>query len=382
MSGFSFDIHARDGAARTGLVNTPRGEIRTPAFMPVGTQGTVKALAPEAVRAAGADIVLSNTYHLLLRPGVERIDRLGGLHRLMNWPRPILTDSGGFQIMSLAHLRKLSEEGVSFRSHIDGSAHLLTPERSIEAQRLIGSDIVMVLDECTPYPATHDEAAKSMELSMRWAKRSRTAHDVAPRGALFGIVQGSVFADLRKISAEALIDIGFEGYAVGGLAVGEGQPLMFEAIEATIPHLPDNRPRYAMGVGMPSDIVGAVMRGIDMFDCVLPTRSGRRSQAFTRNGQVNLRNARHAEDLSPLDPACACPACTSYSRAYLHHLTKAQEILGAVLLSIHNITYYQDLMAGLRQAISDGRLQAHAREVLAALGPSASERAAAKILSD
>jgi queuine tRNA-ribosyltransferase len=375
MPAFGFQIHARDGAARLGTVTTPRGDIRTPAFMPVGTQGTVKALLPESVRAAGADIVLSNTYHLMLRPGAERIDRLGGLHKLMNWPRPILTDSGGFQVMSLAHLRKLSEEGVSFRSHIDGSAHLLTPEASVEAQRLIGSDIVMVLDECTAYPATRDEAATSMELSMRWAKRSRIAHDLAPRGALFGIVQGSVFSDLRRHSVEALREIGFEGYAVGGLAVGEGQALMFEAIEASVPYLPEDRPRYAMGVGMPSDIVGAVMRGIDMFDCVLPTRSGRRAQAFTRHGAVNLRNARHAEDLGPLDSQCACPACTSYSRAYLHHLVKAQEILGAVLLSLHNITYYQDLMAGLRQAIGEGRLADHAREVLAALGPKAKDGA-------
>jgi queuine tRNA-ribosyltransferase len=381
MSSFGFAIHARDGAARLGTVKTPRGEIRTPAFMPVGTQGTVKALMPEAVKATGADIVLSNTYHLMLRPGAERIDRLGGLHRLMNWSGPILTDSGGFQVMSLAHLRKLSEEGVSFRSHIDGSAHLLTPEKSIEAQRLIGSDIVMVLDECTPYPATYDQAAISMALSMRWAKRSRIAHDNGPpRGALFGIVQGSVFADLRRQSAEQLIDIGFEGYAVGGLAVGEGQELMFEAIDASIPHLPDNRPRYAMGVGMPSDIIGAVMRGIDMFDCVLPTRSGRRAKAFTRQGTVNLRNAKHAEDLAPLDSACSCPACTSYSRAYIYHLIKAQEILGAVLVSLHNVQYYQDLMAGIRAAIAEGRLTQFAAETLAALGKSAKEKLAAGVV--
>ena len=351
---FRFQLQATHGAARTGLIATPRGEIRTPAFMPVGTAATVKAMTPEGVRATGADIILGNTYHLMLRPGAERMERLGGLHRFMNWPRPILTDSGGFQVMSLANLRKITEEGVRFRSHIDGSAHMLTPERSMEIQRMLGSDIVMAFDECTPFPATHAVAEASMELSMRWALRSKQAFGDRPGHALFGIVQGGVYADLRARSADALKAIGFDGYAVGGLAVGEGQEAMFATLDVTVPHLPADRPRYLMGVGKPSDIVGAVARGIDMFDCVLPTRSGRNAQAFTREGTLNIRNARFAEDLSPLDPGCACPTCTNYSRAYLHHLDRSKEILGAMLMTQHNLTFYQDMMAAIRTAIADG----------------------------
>ena len=351
---FRFQLQATHGAARTGLIATPRGEIRTPAFMPVGTAATVKAMTPEGVRATGADIILGNTYHLMLRPGAERMERLGGLHSFMNWPRPILTDSGGFQVMSLANLRKITEEGVRFRSHIDGSAHMLTPERSMEIQRMLGSDIVMAFDECTPFPATHAVAEASMELSMRWALRSKQAFGDRPGHALFGIVQGGVYADLRARSADALKAIGFDGYAVGGLAVGEGQEAMFATLDVTVPHLPADRPRYLMGVGKPSDIVGAVARGIDMFDCVLPTRSGRNAQAFTREGTLNIRNARFAEDLSPLDPGCACPTCTNYSRAYLHHLDRSKEILGAMLMTQHNLTFYQDMMAAIRAAIADG----------------------------
>ncbi len=357
---FALDVTARDGRARTGVLRTPRGEIRTPAFMPVGTAATVKAMKPEDVRATGADIILGNTYHLMLRPGAERVARLGGLHRFMNWSRPILTDSGGFQVMSLAQLRTIDEDGVRFRSHIDGTAHVLTPERSMEIQRLLGSDIVMAFDECTPYPAAHETAAASMRLSMRWAARSRKAFDdLGGReagSALFGIVQGGVYPDLRAESAAALKDIGFEGYAVGGLAVGEGQELMFEVLDHTVPHLPEDRPRYLMGVGKPDDIVGAVQRGIDMFDCVLPTRSGRNAQAFTRRGTVNFKNARHLDDPRPLDEDCRCNLCRNYSRAYMAHLVRAGEILGAMLLTEHNLTYYQDLMAGLREAIATGRL--------------------------
>ncbi|MEX1147222.1 MAG: tRNA guanosine(34) transglycosylase Tgt [Sphingomonadales bacterium] len=356
----AFTVTATDGAARTGVIVMGRGDIRTPAFMPVGTAATVKAMKPEAVRETGADIILGNTYHLMLRPTAERIAHLGGLHKFMNWPRPILTDSGGFQVMSLAKLRKITEEGVAFQSHIDGSRHMLSPERSMEIQSLLGSDIVMAFDECTPWPASHDVAAKSMALSMRWARRSRAAFDGLggneAGSALFGIVQGSTYADLRRESAEALLDIGFEGYAVGGLAVGEGADRMFEVLDYTTPALPADRPRYLMGVGKPSDIVGAVMRGIDMFDCVLPTRSGRNAQAFTRRGTVNLRNARHRDDPRPLDEDCRCSACRSYSRAYLSHLDRAGEILGAMLLTEHNLTYYQDLMQGLRDAISAGNL--------------------------
>lgn len=362
---FSFDIHATDGRARSGVIRMERGEIRTPAFMPVGTAATVKAMRPEEVRAAGADIILGNTYHLMLRPGAERIARLGGLHRFMNWDRPILTDSGGFQVMSLGTLAKLTEDGVSFRSHLDGSKHMVTPERSIDIQRLLGSDIVMAFDECTPWPATHERAEKSMRLSMRWARRSRDRFLQTEGGALFGIQQGSTFLDLRRESADQLVDIGFEGYAIGGLAVGEGQEAMFEVLDAAPGMLPADRPRYLMGVGKPDDILGAVERGVDMFDCVLPTRSGRTAQAFTSRGPVNLRNARHGEDMSPLDPACPCPVCNHYGRAYLHHLVRNGEILGAMLLTQHNIYYYQNLMADMRTAIAAGALQKFATDTRA-----------------
>ena len=364
MSNFSFTLEARDGAARAGVIHTPRGEIQTPAFMPVGTAGTVKAMLPGSVRETGADIVLGNTYHLMLRPGAERIAKLGGLHRFMNWPHPILTDSGGYQVMSLSQLRKMEEIGVTFRSHIDGSAHLLTPERSVEIQLMLGSDIIMVLDECTPFPATHAQAEASMQLSMRWALRSKAAFEKAnasPHGhALFGIVQGGVYPELRASSARELCDIGFHGLAIGGLAVGEGQESMFSVLDCTTPLLPEDRPRYLMGVGKPSDIVGAVMRGVDMFDCVLPTRSGRTGQAFTSEGVLNLRNACHSEDLRPLDESLDCDASRNYSRAYLHHLVKSKEILGAMLLTWHNLAYYQHLMRQLRAAIRDGRLRAFA----------------------
>jgi len=356
MSSFSFEVNATDGAARTGMISTPRGDIRTPAFMPVGTAATVKAMLPDMVAGTGADILLGNTYHLMLRPGAERIERLGGLHTFMNWDKPILTDSGGFQVMSLAKLRKLTEEGVKFQSHVDGSTHMLTPERSMEIQRQLGSDIVMAFDECTPFPATEDQARSSMELSMRWAERSKTAFGARPGYALFGIVQGGVYPALRQQSAQALKEIGFDGYAVGGLAVGEGQNLMFQTLEETVPALPEDRPRYLMGVGKPDDIVGAVMRGIDMFDCVLPTRSGRNGQAFTRRGPVNLKNARHADDPRPLDEASNCPASRDYSRAYLHHLVKANEILASILITWNNLAFYQELMADLRSAIASERL--------------------------
>ncbi|WP_111428250.1 tRNA guanosine(34) transglycosylase Tgt [Rhodobacteraceae bacterium DSL-40] len=357
MTRFSFRIDARNGRARTGLISTPRGEIRTPAFMPVGTAATVKAMLPESVRATGADILLGNTYHLMLRPTAERIAKLGGLHRFMNWERPILTDSGGFQVMSLADLRKLTEEGVTFRSHVDGSKHHLSPERSIEIQRLLGSDIVMAFDECPALPATEAAVTASMRLSMRWAQRSRDAFGDRPGHALFGIVQGGVTAALREESAAALKSIGFEGYAIGGLAVGEGQEAMFGVLDYTPGFLPEDRPRYLMGVGKPDDIVGAVARGVDMFDCVLPSRSGRTGQALTRRGPVNIKNARHAEDPRPLDPDCSCPACRSYSRAYLHHVFKAGEIISSMLLTWHNLHYYQELMAGLRGAIAAGTLE-------------------------
>ena len=353
---FRFELLTRDGTARRGRLTTGRGTIETPAFMPVGTAATVKAQTPEDVRATGAEIILCNTYHLMLRPGAERIARLGGLHPFMNWPGPILTDSGGYQVMSLAALRKLDENGVTFQSHLDGSRHTLTPERSIEIQKLLDADITMAFDECTPFPIDKDGAAASMRLSMRWAKRSREAFEERPGYGIFGIVQGSVFPDLREESAKALAAIGFHGYAVGGLAVGEGFERMVTTLEATEPFLPAGKPRYLMGVGKPADIVAAVARGIDMFDCVMPTRSGRTAQAFTRDGTLNLRNARHAEDPGPLDPECRCPACRHYSRAYLHHLVKAGEILGPMLLTRHNLTYYQDLMAGLRDAIAAGRL--------------------------
>ena len=354
---FSFELQATDGAARTGVIRTPRGEVRTPAFMPVGTAGTVKAMLPESVRATGADILLGNTYHLMLRPTAERIDRLGGLHRFMNWERPILTDSGGFQVMSLAGLRKLTEEGVKFSSHIDGSKHMLTPERSMEIQRLLGSDIVMCFDECPALPADDAEVARAMRLSMRWAVRSKEAFGDRPGHALFGIMQGGVTRELREESATALKEIGFDGYAVGGLAVGEGQEAMFGVLDYAPGFLPENKPRYLMGVGKPDDIVGAVKRGIDMMDCVLPSRSGRTGQAFTRHGVVNIKNARHADDPRPLDEGCACPACRGYSRAYLHHVFRAGEMISGMLLTWHNLQYYQDIMAGMREAISMGRFE-------------------------
>ena len=355
MSAMIFSAAARLGKARTGVVSLPRGDIRTPAFMPVGTAATVKAMLPESVAQTGADILLGNTYHLMLRPGAERVARLGGLHKFMNWNRPILTDSGGFQVMSLSALRKISEEGVRFQSHIDGHEEFLSPERAMEIQRLLGSDIQMVFDECPALPASHETIEKSMALSMRWARRSKAAFGEQPGRACFGIVQGGTFDDLRLRSVEALREIGFDGYAVGGLAVGESQAAMFDTLDATTPHLPQDRPRYLMGVGKPDDIVGAVLRGIDMFDCVLPTRSGRNGQAFTRSGTVNLRNARHAEDKGPLDASCHCPACRQYSRAYLHHVVKSGEIIAAMLLTWHNLTFYQDLMEELRGAIRAGR---------------------------
>ena len=353
---FRFKIDAIAGRARTGVISTPRGEIRTPAFMPVGTAATVKAMMPESVRETGADILLGNTYHLMLRPTAERIAALGGLHRFMNWDRPILTDSGGFQVMSLASLRKLSEEGVRFASHIDGSRHMLTPERSMEIQKLLGSDIVMSFDECTPFPAEESVARVSMELSMRWAARSRAAFGERPGHALFGIQQGSVYPHLRAESAERLREIGFDGYAIGGLAVGEGQEVMFEVLDYAPGQLPEDRPRYLMGVGKPDDIVGAVQRGVDMFDCVLPSRSGRTGQGWTARGPVNLRNARHRDDPRPLEEGCSCPACRQYSRAYLHHVIKSDEIIGSMLLTWHNLTYYQRLMQGLREAVAAGTL--------------------------
>ncbi|MDB2551389.1 MAG: tRNA guanosine(34) transglycosylase Tgt [Paracoccus sp. (in: a-proteobacteria)] len=353
---FSFSLHASDGAARSGTIHTPRGEIRTPAFMPVGTAATVKAMMPESVRKTGADILLGNTYHLMLRPGAERIAGLGGLHRFMNWPRPILTDSGGFQVMSLSSLRKLTEEGVTFASHIDGSRHHLTPERSMEIQHLLGSDIVMAFDECPALPAAERDVAVSMRLSMRWARRSRDAFGDRPGHALFGIMQGGVTRDLREESAQALTGIGFDGYAIGGLAVGEGQQAMFGVLDYAPGFLPADKPRYLMGVGKPDDIVGAVSRGIDMMDCVLPSRSGRTGQAWTRRGQVNIKNARHQDDPRPLDQDCICPACRNYSRAYLHHVFRAGEMISGMLLTWHNLHYYQDLMAGLRAAITQSRL--------------------------
>ena len=362
MSGLGFELLAGDGAARLGRLRCAHGVIDTPAFMPVGTAGAVKAMLPGSVAGTGAQIILGNTYHLMLRPGAERIGRLGGLHRFMNWPGPILTDSGGFQVMSLTDLRKISEDGVRFQSHIDGSGHMLSPEISMDIQRQLGADITMAFDECTPFPAAEDEAERSMLLSMRWAARSRAAFVERPGHGLFGIVQGGVHAELRARSAAMLVDQGFDGYAVGGLAVGEGQAAMFEVLDAAVPHLPAARPRYLMGVGKLDDIVGAVARGIDMFDCVLPTRSGRTGQAFTRRGAVNLRNARHADDARPLDESCDCPACTDYSRAYLHHLVKAGEILAPMLLSWHNLSTYQRLMADIRDAIQGRRFAAFAAE--------------------
>ena len=355
---FAYDLIATDGKARVGRIRTPRGDIATPAFMPVGTAATVKAMLPESVAATGADILLGNTYHLMLRPGAERIARLGGLHRFMNWDRPILTDSGGFQVMSLAGLRKLSERGVTFKSHIDGSAHELTPERSMEIQALLGSDIVMAFDECPALPAPSERIAESMWLSMRWAARSRAAFGDRPGHALFGIQQGGLERDLRAESARALRDIGFDGYALGGLAVGEGQEAMFAVLDDAPDMLPVECPRYLMGVGKPDDIVGAVARGVDMMDCVLPSRSGRTGQVFTARGVVNIKNARHADDPRPLEEGCGCPACSSYSRAYLHHVFRAGEMISGMLLTWHNLHYYQRLMAGMREAIGAGGFDA------------------------
>jgi len=361
---FDFTIHATDGKARTGAIAMRRGTIRTPAFMPVGTAATVKAMKPADVRAGGADIILGNTYHLMLRPGAERVARLGGLHAFMGWDRPILTDSGGYQVMSLSDLTTRSEDGVTFKSHLDGTRHTLSPERSIEIQRLLGSDIVMAFDELVPTTSTKEVQAAAMARSMRWAKRSRDAFDGggahAENAAIFGIQQGALDETLRGESAQALIEIGFDGYAVGGLAVGEGQAAMFGCLDFAPGQLPADKPRYLMGVGKPDDIVGAVERGIDMFDCVLPTRSGRTGQAFTRTGPINIRNAKFAEDTGPLDPACACPVCSGWSRAYLHHLVRAGEILGAMLMTEHNLFFYQALMADLRAAIAEGRITAFA----------------------
>ena len=361
----SYTLSTTDGAARAGTLHTAHGEVQTPVFMPVGTAGTVKGMTADAVRSTGARIVLGNTYHLMLRPGAERVARLGGLHKMMDWQGPILTDSGGFQVMSLSALRKMDKDGVTFQSHIDGSKHRLTPERSIEIQHLLDADITMSFDECTPHPATHEVAAKSMRLSMVWAERGRRAFVPREGHGLFGIVQGSTYADLRAESVKALTDIGFEGYAVGGLAVGEGQEAMFATLDVTTPLMPQDKPRYLMGVGTPDDIIGAVARGIDMFDCVIPTRSGRMGRAYTSQGVLNMRNARHCDDGSALDPECDCPACTRHSRAYIHHLIKSQEMLGPILLTWHNIRYYQQLMARLRAAILEGRFAEEAAAIRA-----------------
>ncbi len=360
MPDFHWTHEATDGTARAGTLHTAHGAVQTPVFMPVGTAGTVKAMTADAVRSTGAGIVLGNTYHLMLRPGAERVAALGGLHKMMDWPGPILTDSGGFQVMSLGKLRTLDEGGVTFASHLDGSKHRLTPERAVEIQHRLDATITMVLDECTAFPATHAVAEASMALSMRWAARCRAAFVAREGYALFGIVQGGVYPDLRARSAEALLAAGFEGYAIGGLAVGEGQAAMFDTLEVTVPHLPADRPRYLMGVGTPDDLVGGVARGVDMFDCVMPTRAGRTGRAYTSRGVLNMRNARHADDAGPIDPACSCPACTRHSRAYLHHLFRCEEMLGPMLLTWHNIAYYQSLMRGLREAIVGGRLAAYA----------------------
>ena len=370
----SFKLSATDGAARAGVIKTGRGDVRTPAFMPVGTAGTVKAMLPESVAATGADILLGNTYHLMLRPGAERVANLGGLHRFMNWDKPILTDSGGFQVMSLAGMRKVTEEGVSFTSHIDGSRHMLSPERSMEIQRLLGSDVVMCLDECLALPASDKAIAKSMRLSMRWAERSKAAFGERSGHVLFGIQQGGLNRELRQESAETLVAMGFGGYAIGGLAVGEGQDATFAVLDHAPAMFPHDKPRYLMGVGKPDDIVGAVKRGIDMMDCVLPSRSGRTGQAFTRRGTVNVKNARHANDPRPLDDSCTCPACRNYSRAYLHHVFRAGEMISGMLLTWHNLHYYQELMSEMRDAIRQGRFFAfesefHARRAKGDIAP-------------
>ncbi|GJD96531.1 tRNA guanosine(34) transglycosylase Tgt [Methylobacterium iners] len=373
---FGFTLHARDGSARTGAIATMRGTIRTPAFMPVGTAATVKAMYPEQVRDLGADVVLGNTYHLMLRPGPERMARLGGLHHFMRWPHPILTDSGGFQVMSLSALRKIDEAGVTFRSHVDGSTHHMSPERSIEIQGLLGSDIQMQLDECVRLPADETAIVKAMHLSLRWAERCRAAFGEQPGRAMFGIVQGGDVPALRVESAKALVGLGLRGYAIGGLAVGEPQAVMLAMIETVAPHLPEDKPRYLMGVGTPDDILRSVERGIDMFDCVMPTRAGRHGLAYTRHGRINLRNARHGEDTRPLDEASACPAARDYSRAYLHHLVRTDEILGMMLLTWNNLSYYQDLMAGIRAAIAAGRFLDFAAETREAWARAEAERAA------
>jgi queuine tRNA-ribosyltransferase len=362
---FQFSVSSTDGRARTGEIRMPRGVIRTPAFMPVGTAGSVKAMYPDQVKALGADVVLGNTYHLMLRPGAERVARLGGLHTFMNWPYPILTDSGGFQVMSLSALRKVEESGVTFQSHIDGSTHFMSPERSIEIQGLLGSDIQMQLDECVRLPCSEDAAERAMELSLRWAERCKIAFGDQPGRAMFGIVQGGTVERLRVLSAEALVELDLKGYAIGGLAVGEPQEVMLTMIDIVEPYLPAQKPRYLMGVGTPDDIVESVRRGIDMFDCVMPTRAGRHGQAFTRRGRLNLRNARHAEDPTPLDPESKCAASNTYSRAYLHHLVRSGEILGMMLLTWNNLAYYQELMSGLRKAITESRLDAYIEDVRA-----------------
>ncbi|MEH3038238.1 MAG: tRNA guanosine(34) transglycosylase Tgt [Sphingomonas adhaesiva] len=379
MSRFAFCVTATDGAARTGAIAMERGVIRTPAFMPVGTAATVKAMKPADVERAGADIILGNTYHLMLRPGAERVARLGGLHRFMGWEKPILTDSGGYQVMSLSALTKRSEEGVAFASHLDGTRHMITPERSIEIQRLLGSNIVMAFDELVPTTSPREVQAAAMERSMRWARRSRDAFDGggdhAAHNAIFGIQQGALDEGLRRASADALIDIGFDGYAIGGLAVGEGQEAMFGCLDFAPAQLPEDRPRYLMGVGKPTDIVGAVERGVDMFDCVMPTRSGRTGQAFTRAGPVNIRNARFAEDRGPLDPECRCAVCGTWTRAYVHHLVRAGEMLGAMLMTEHNIAFYEALMADLRAAIAGGTLTPFANDFRARYGAAKGESA-------
>ena len=362
MTEFKFDLKKTEGMARRGVLNTAHGVIQTPVFMPVGTAATVKAMTVDDVWATGAMIILANTYHLMLRPGPKRVERLGGVRKMMGWDGPLLTDSGGFQVMSLGDLRTIDDDGVTFRSHLDGSKHRLTPERSTDIQRMLDATITMAFDECTPFPAEKDVAADSMRMSMRWAKRCREAFVPREGYGQFGIVQGSIFEDLRKESIDLLHEIDFEGYAVGGLAVGEGQEAMFETLEFTTPHMQADKPRYLMGVGKPADIIGGIARGIDMFDCVMPTRSGRTGQAFTHRGTVNIKNARHADDPRPLDEGCSCPACTKYSRAYLHHLFKAEEVLGLMLLSRHNITYYQDLTRGARDALDEGRFEAYSKE--------------------
>ena len=376
-SDFGYTLHAQDGAARVGTIQTPRGDIRTPAFMPVGTVATVKGLYTEQVKDAGADILLANTYHLMLRPTAERVHKLGGLHKFMRWEGPILTDSGGFQVMSLSKIRKVTEEGAMFQSHLDGSRHQLSPERSIEIQCLLGADIQMQLDECIELPASHAETMRAMELSLRWAERCKVAFAkniesglAQPGQALFGIVQGGVEPDLRRRSAETLVGLDLPGYAVGGLAVGEGQELMLRTLEATVPFLPTGKPRYLMGVGTPDDLIAAVARGIDMFDCVMPTRNGRHGLAYTWDGRVNLRNAKHADDPAPLDPTSTCPAARDYSRAYLHHLVKSGELLGGMLLSWINTAFYQELMAAMREAIREGRFAAWAEETRARMAKS------------